>query len=144
MPTEDGQQKLAEIVKTADGRQRLVAQIDSLINAFSKINPPDAAEIQKNYPMVHEILPGANQELLLKLKQDLQNLEEFTVNAPSAAQDQISEITHKWCKNNVGDNILVNIVPSKEVLGGVTCSYKGRYRDFSLDKIIKEKVYAQI
>lgn len=150
MPTDDTAQRLAEIVKTTRQKQQLISQIEDLLSDLAKVNPPSLASIQKNYPIVYKILMEQHpepsniitQEKLGKLKEALENLEELMLNAPSMTSDNIAQIAHLWCKENVDPTALVNIIPSEKLTAGVTCSYKGQYRDFSLDKIVHHKIYA--
>lgn len=150
MPTDNTAQRLVEIVKTTRQKQLLLSQIESLLNDLAKVNPPSLRDIQKNYPLVYKILaeqhPETNNNItqgkLLELKGALESLGELMLNAPSTVSDGMAEIAYLWCKENVDPNILVNIIPSEKLTAGVTCSYKGQYRDFSLDKIVHHKIYA--
>jgi len=149
MPTENSAQRLAEAVKTAQQKQALISQIENLLNDLAAVKPPTSATTQNKYPMIYKILleqygksdTSITQENLLGLKKDLEDLEEVILDVPDAAAEGVVQFAHLWCKENVDPGVLVNIVPSKKLIAGAQCSCKGQYRDFSLDKVIHQKLY---
>jgi len=151
MPTEDTAQKLAELVKTTQNKVTLIDQARSLINDLAKITPPSAQDIQNTYPFLYKILlecyPETSNNLeqkdLEQLLAQLDSLKEVTFNIPRAVvADTLYDELYKWVVENIGAKLLINCTSSTEIMSGVSISYEGRFTNLSLDKIIKEKVYA--
>jgi hypothetical protein len=155
MPTEGTAQKLAGLVKTTQNKVTLINQIHSLITDLSEVIPPTIQDIQRIYPAINKILlecyPESGKKIeqkdLVRMLSDMNLLEEITFTFPrmpntnATSSDIINDELCKWVTENVNDTVIVNCISSEEDVGGVTISYKGRFINLSLDRIIKKKVY---
>ncbi len=146
MPTDETLKKLAEIIKNDSGKNELVHQIDHLSQDLSKTNPPDTDYVQINYPLLYQAMSAlspdlnttVNQQALEDIKHHLTNLQEIIVETPI----DYPEIG-LWVRTTVNPYALTTLRESdNEPLAGLKLSYQGNYEDLSLDKIIKDKVYA--
>ena len=156
MPTESSAQKLAKLVKTAQNKVVLINQAHSLINDLSKVVLPPVQDIQNKYPLLHKILlecysetskvfypKKIEQKHLEQMLSDLNLLEEVAFTAASAVDPlAIDDELYKWVTENVSEAAITSCATSNEMVGGMVISYRGRFVDLSLDKAIREKVYA--
>ncbi|PIS22570.1 hypothetical protein COT50_01220 [candidate division WWE3 bacterium CG08_land_8_20_14_0_20_41_10] len=151
MPTENVAHKLAELVKTTDNKVLLMNQVHSLLTDLSKISSPSTQDIQNNYPFLSKILLECFPETSKKLEQkgleallvSLKSLEEIAFAVPGAViADTINRQLEMWTTENIGTGLLTKCSPSTEIVGGLLISHAGHFLNLSLDKIIKEKIYA--
>lgn len=143
MPTVESIRKISEIVKTTQNKNVLLAQIDFLSRLLSSVNAPKLEDVQNSYPTIYKILLGKiTLEELSQLRKDLESIEELVVNVPVILPETVEELARQWCNQNASPEALVSIVRSESLVGGVTTSYKGQYRDLSLNKIISQKINA--
>ena len=142
MPIDSTLQKLAEVVKTTNDKEIFISQVESLIQAFSAVKRLEVKDVQKKYPDICKVLENPDITQLVELKEHMEHMRELTVTVPGPAQKQATEVINAWRKENTEAGTITNLAATETIVGGVICSYKGQYRDFSLDKIIREKVYA--
>jgi hypothetical protein len=46
---------------------------------------------------------------------------------------------HEWVKENIGNSVIPDIVCDQSVLAGAVIIYKGKYKDFSLRRVLEKK-----
>lgn len=162
----NGAQKLARILKDQKGKNALRDQIDALEDAlikasYSHRDPTNAVNstqedggwvlenIQTTYPMLYAVLIGLNYILDTKIDQELLNtitklvedLEEVLVTSSVNSVDNVEMV--EWLQRHVSNTAILNLETNPtEVTAGVKLCYKGWYKDLSLDRVIKEVVYA--
>lgn len=149
MPTENPAVVQSDAIRTVEDRARLLRKIDQLNTELCQTIPPSEEYIQKTYPTVYTLILSQegvsntllNQENLEKLKTNLLDMQELTINCPSRIDGKVEDIVYSWCQENVSKGILVSVYEDSTLTSGLTCSYNGNYRDFSLDRIIKSLVY---
>ena len=83
------------------------------------------------------------QKHLEQMLSDLNLLEEVTFTTASTVDPlAVDDELYNWITENVGEAAITNCTTSNEMVGGMVISYRGRFVNLSLDKAIREKVYA--
>jgi len=150
MPSEIARTKLANFVKTTSNKAEIEKQLGSLLNDFSTINPPSPLDIQNKYSLLYrmflECYPDMSNKIeqasLISILSDLKELEEVKIDIPNLSTGAYDEKICTWITECVNNGLLVNITASNNVTSGLILSYQGQYANYTLDKIIKDRVYA--
>ncbi len=71
------------------------------------------------------------------LKNELKKLKEIQLTLAFEPTDATLEKIFLWVRENVGKGIILDINYSKTISGGAVIIHKGRYRDYSLKKLIR-------
>ena len=163
MPSDEVVKKLADIIKTSHSKNQLLGELEEFTRDKAVIIQKVQSEGQtidyKNYPLVKGViqeLGGAlginvnqipSDTTLQILKTLLTNLEEITVELPNnletpakTSPSQPDMLTDQII-DAVDPSAIVTTTPVGEFVSGLTLSYKGRYVNLTLDKIIKEKLH---
>lgn len=163
MPSDEVVKKLADIVKTSHSKNRLLGELEEFtINKAvitQKVQGEGQAIDYENYPLIKGVIQELGDALginfnqipsdttLQDLKTLLTNLEEITVELPSNLET--TEKTRPSQPITLTDQIIgavdppaiVTTTPTNDFVSGLTLSYKGRYVNLTLDRIIKEKLH---
>lgn len=71
------------------------------------------------------------------LKNELKKLKEIQLTLAFEPTDATLEKIFLWVRENVGKGIILDINYSKTISGGAVIIHKGKYRDYSLKKLIR-------
>lgn len=71
------------------------------------------------------------------LKNELKKLKEIQLTLAFEPTDATLEKIFLWVRENVGEGIILDINYSKTISGGAVIIHKGKYRDYSLKKLIR-------
>lgn len=74
---------------------------------------------------------------LQRLKNELKKLKEIQLTLAFEPTDATLEKIFLWVRENVGEGIILDINYSKTISGGAVIIHKGKYRDYSLKKLIR-------
>lgn len=168
MPSDEVLKKLADIIKTTGRRDSLLAELEEIsrngieqaqenqsARCFGNANPFD----QNKYPLFTLVAKeldehlgiNANQnsleEVLEKLKNLLASMGELVVEVPESvtALQERDEKSFNYLTEQIADvsdkPSLLSMRTSSDLISGLTLSYKGKYVNLSLNKLIKDKLY---
>lgn len=143
MPTD--LEKLAKLIKTKTTKSALFDQLALLSTELLNNQPCKLANLNKIYSTIHNVLTTLNygsdtqidQPIINKIRALAESLDEIVITT-TTEDIYICE----WVLENVSTTAIVNY--DKEIsrpTGGVKLTYKGWYRDYSMEKLIKTKVY---
>jgi hypothetical protein len=150
MPSNIAGDKLAKLVKTTGVRTEIEQQIRALRDALSTTHSPTISDIQNLYPALYNVMlecyPNTSnkiaQETLSSIFKDLEDIEVVKVDVPHTPTSSFEDALHGWAASHVDKNAIVNVTSSSNILAGVAISYRGEYVNYTLDKIIENKVHA--
>ncbi len=71
------------------------------------------------------------------LKNELKKLKEIQLTLAFEPTDATLEKIFLWVRENVGKGIILDLNYSKTISGGAVIIHKGKYRDYSLKKLIR-------
>lgn len=167
MPSDKVIKKLADIIKTSHRKNQLLLELEQFCRTGTKVTQEtrgDGWNIDyKNYPLLNLVIQemegglGSNvnqnisDETLQNLKELLANLTEIVVELPEdikktnnlPGQEDMGKLDDLESQlfSTVGETAIVTTTSAKNLTSGLTLSYKGKYVNLTLDKIIKDKVY---
>jgi F0F1-type ATP synthase delta subunit len=87
-----------------------------------------------------EKLPNNKEGLKIaieSLESKLKLLKQINLTLGFTPDDSTVTTIYSWVKQNLGENIILNIEVKPEILGGVIVSFNGLYSDFSLKKTLE-------
>ena len=133
-------------IRTKEDAWALEQEIDILLN---KLYSAKADEF--SHALEHDV--RSNVALIIKssiekaridrdkylqgLKNELKKLKEIQLTLAFEPTDATLEKIFLWVRENVGKGIILDINYSKTLSGGAVIIHKGKYRDYSLKKLIR-------
>ncbi len=133
-------------IRTKEDAWALEQEIDILLN---KLYSAKADEF--SHALEHDV--RSNVALIIKssiektridrdkylqgLKNELKKLKEIQLTLAFEPTDATLEKIFLWVRENVGKGIILDINYSKTISGGAVIIHKGKYRDYSLKKLIR-------
>ena len=81
--------------------------------------------------------PGL-EKLLFEIKQEISKVKVLKLYLAIDPTPQIIENTSSWVKENLGEDVVLDIERDETILGGAIISFDGQYKDFSLRKTLDE------
>lgn len=155
MPTEELVESLWNVVTTAQIKTDLLKEINLLKVELSRTIPFDNENMQISYPILCKVLQNQgvilnnkiSQSFLDALDNQVRDINELYVHVPAAVAQDMEKLENElvsWAKTNVNPNVIVNPSSSNNITAGITCSYRGIYKDLSLDKVLKARIYDQV
>ncbi len=164
MPSDEVLKKLADIVKTDHRRNRLLVELEEVAVSKSKIaqtsqngeknfdykNYPELANIAKELNGVLGITfnQAPTEEFIENLKSELVKIPELVAECPARIYELMNnpnpDASHLLDQiiSTVKEPVIVAVKPTNAFVSGTSLSYKGRYVDLSLNRIIKDMIYA--
>lgn len=70
------------------------------------------------------------------LIRELKNLVEVRVELPYEPTEGLIDMIYSWLTKNVSGSLVISVVINSSILGGATISYKGKYYDGGLSRIL--------
>jgi hypothetical protein len=146
MPTD--LEKLARFLGTKTAKTDLLDQIDLLSTELLTRMPYAVKDLAKNYSDTYGALTALNYEsdtqvdqtTLDKLRGLADELEEVLITIPARTEGNPSIC--EWVLENVSPTAVVKYdKEDANLTDGVKMAYHGWYKDYSLEKLIKEKLY---
>jgi len=77
-------------------------------------------------------------EFLKEVKNNLQELPDVKLTIAFSPSPEFLDEINAWLKNQIGEELVLDITVEPEIVGGAIVEYKGRYFSFRLDKKIDE------
>lgn len=74
------------------------------------------------------------------LIKELTNMDEVKIELPQEPTEGLIDIVYGWLTKNVSPNVIISVSVNPAILGGATISYKGKYYDGSLSRILDEVI----
>lgn len=115
-------------------------EIQVLINSFYQ--PPGfemalKTQVRESTALLIEgLIAGKDYEKVLKsLKTAISKLKEVKLTMSFEPSTTTVDKIYSWIRINLGPDHILDINTKPEILAGITISYKGRYRDYSVAKI---------
>lgn len=153
MPRENTAQALLNTVTTVEDRNNLLDEIERIEVELSKTQPFSHQDIQQSYPLMCEILKHSGEKLSSKIdqdfnntlsavKQELKELNEVTVHTPVLTGESLKKLKSfliEWVRSKIDSKAIVSLHPTADVVAGLAFSYKGEYRDLTIDNFIQDK-----
>jgi len=78
------------------------------------------------------------EKLLFEIKQEISKVKVLKLYLAIDPTPQIIENTSSWVKENLGEDVVLDIERDETILGGAIISFDGQYKDFSLRKTLDE------
>lgn len=140
---------LQNLVKTKDDIAVLNSEINLILSALftshkkiekvltKEIRLTTYAALKKDF-LDKEVSPSKIKELLNELSERLKKLKvlELTL-AFEPTQEEIFNI-YNWVKENLGDDVILDIKLDKSILGGAIIVFEGLYKDYTVKKQLEE------
>lgn len=146
MPTD--LEKLARYLGTKTAKTDLLDQIDLLSTELLTHTSYTVKDLAKSYSNTHGALTAlnyesgtqVNQTTLDKLRSLTNELEEVSITIPAETENNPSIC--EWVLENVSSTAIIKYdKEDANLTDGVKMAYHGWYKDYSLEKLIKEKLY---
>lgn len=133
-------------IRTKEDAWALEQEIDILLDRLYSSNQEDYGQalkrdVRSNIALIIkssiEKARIDRDKYLQGLKTELKKLKEIQLTLAFEPTDAIIEKILLWVRENVGEGIILDINYSKTISGGAVIIHKGKYRDYSLKKLIR-------
>jgi hypothetical protein len=133
-------------IRTKEDAWALEQEIDILLNKLYSVKADEFShalehDVRSNVALIIkssiEKARIDRDKYLQGLKNELKKLKEIQLTLAFEPTDATLEKIFLWVRENVGKGIILDINYSKTISGGAVIIHKGKYRDYSLKKLIR-------
>lgn len=133
-------------IRTKEDAWALEQEVDILLDKLYSAKPDEYSkalehEVRQNVALIiKSSIEGAEIErdkFLHGLKEELNKLNEIQLTLAFEPTDATLEKILLWVRKNLGEGIILDINYSRTLSGGAVIIHDGKYRDYSLRKLIK-------
>jgi len=141
---------ILSLIKTTKERDVLLEEISALKASLFETKQGGIEEVLKEEVRseIARVVRAKKQEgenmekYLSKLEEAVKSLEEFKLELAFDPTEQTLEVVSNWISQNIGEGYLLDIKVNRSILGGAKLSFKGKYFDGSLIKIVDDSLLA--
>lgn len=140
--------EMLKTITTKEEAIKLADEIDVLLASYYKKGEGGFNQVlssgvrAKTASLLKEMLfvKGSDYGKLLEgLKDELKGMESVKITVALDLSEKTMERIGVWVKENVGEGAVAEFFVNPSIIAGATIAYKGRYKDFSLEKEFKER-----
>lgn len=123
---------------------RTKEELDYLVEDIDKVKSK-AYQISESYSIpplfLDDYEKSVDKSLFFdNLRKEILNAGILNIVLPFYPDDTVLTNVSKWVKENLGENVVIDIKVDRTIFAGLTITYKGKYADFSLKTKFKEAI----